>query len=204
MPLIRKEVEPPDPALPGPEADAAIASLRDDDAQERWMAARKLALPEAVPALARALREEGDPRVREAILTSLARIGSAESLEAVLPHLRAQDAGRRGAALDALRAMPGSVRPRLPALLRDADSGIRLLACELARGLPPAEATGLLVPLLDADPEVNVCAAAADVLAETGTAEALPALARCAERFADQPFLRFAIRAAATRIAGHG
>lgn len=204
MPLIRKEVEPPDPALPGPEADAAIASLRDDDAQERWMAARKLALPEAVPALARALREEGDPRVREAILTSLARIGSAESLEAVLPHLRAQDAGRRGAALDALRAMPDSVRPRLPALLRDADSGIRLLACELARGLPPAEATGLLVPLLDADPEVNVCAAAADVLAETGTAEALPALARCAERFADQPFLRFAIRAAAARIAGHG
>ena len=39
------------------------------------------------------------------------------------------------------------------------------------------------------------------MLAEIGGADALPALARCADRFADEPFLAFAIKVAAERIA---
>ena len=41
---------------------------------------------------------------------------------------------------------------------------------------------------------------AVEVLAEVGGAEALPALARCAERFRGTPFLEFSIKVAADRI----
>ena len=46
------------------------------------------------------------------------------------------------------------------------------------------------------------CAAAIDVLTEVGTPEALPALEKCAVRFAATPFLPFAISMAITRISG--
>jgi hypothetical protein len=54
--------------------------------------------------------------------------------------------------------------------------------------------------VLDSDPEINVCAAALDVIADIGSADALPHLRRCADRFPDQPFLAFAIRVACDRI----
>ena len=54
-----------------------------------WSVAARAApgLPNGVDALARALAREANPRVREAIFTSLACIGSVESIEAVLPLL---------------------------------------------------------------------------------------------------------------------
>jgi hypothetical protein len=58
----------------------------------------------------------------------------------------------------------------------------------------------LLANLLETDPAVNVCVAAIDTLAEIGSSDSLPALARCANRFPDQPFVRFAVTAATGRI----
>jgi HEAT repeat protein len=89
-------------------------------------------------------------------------------------------------------------------LLRDADADVRGLACDLARQVPTAEANALLSERLDQDPEANVCAAAIDVLAEIGDASSATALRRCADRFADRPFLGFAIRIALDRIAAQG
>ena len=77
--------------------------------------------------------------------------------------------------------MPQACRPHLPALLADSDADVRLLSCELARGLPDDEANRLLCDLLERETEKNVCAAAVEVLAEIGRPEALPALARCAD-----------------------
>ena len=57
---------------------------------------------------------------------------------------------------------------------------------------------GLLGALLERESDVNVCAAAVDVLAEIGDATILPALARCAERFSGEPFLVFAVKVAST------
>jgi len=48
---------------------------------------------------------------------------------------------------------------------------------------------------------VNVCAAAVDVATENGTATLLPALAAARQRFADEPFLVFAVDIARARIA---
>ena len=147
-----------------------------------------------------ALATEADERVREAIFTSLARIDGPESLEVVLPCLRSDDANLRTGALDALRLMCASAASRLESLLHDPDTDVRILACDLARDMAPDVATALLSAVIEADPEVNVCAAAVDVLAEVGGAGALPSLARCAERFPDQPFLAFAVRVASERI----
>jgi HEAT repeat protein len=150
--------------------------------------------------LAEALRVEQVSRVREAIFTSLARIGGERSAAAVLPLLRSDDANLRTGALDALRIMISTTRELLPALLDDTDVDVRILSCELARQLPADEATPLLCGRLQRDPDVNVCAAAVDALAEAGNRNALPALNACAQRFRDSPFLVFAIQVTVDRI----
>jgi HEAT repeat protein len=200
MPLIRRTAEPPPPGSP-PQPAAVLAALTGGTAEARWAAARAAAeLPGGAQALGRALGQEQDRRVREAILTSLVRLRSAESILAVLPYLRSDDADLRNGALGALQAMPEATAAHLHGLLQDDDPDVRLLACELTRYQPAAEASRLLCGLLEGEGEANVCAAAVEVLAEIGTAAVLPALARCAERFPDDPFLRFAVGVAAERF----
>jgi HEAT repeat protein len=195
MPLIRK---PADTATPL--QTSAPGRLHAGTVDERWAAARDLATAGDVGALSGALAAETDPRVREALLTSLARIGSPAAAQALIPYVRSDDASVRTGALDALSTMPAGVAGSLAGLLADPDPDVRLLACELARSLPGPEPAAALCALIDRDPAANVCAAAIEVLAEVGGPEALPALARCADRFAGEPFLVFAARVAAQRI----
>jgi HEAT repeat protein len=179
------------------------AALDSSDPESRWAAARALAgQPQAVAALAAALGREPVPRVREAIMTSLIRIGNAASVEVLLPCLRSEDAGQRAAAIEALQSLPDAIAPFMAPLLNDLDSDVRLLATELARNMKAAEATRLLCELIEREQHPNVCAAAIDVLTEVGTPEALPALEKCAERFTGTPFLPFAVSVAIARIAG--
>lgn len=199
MPLIRKPTESSDQVT---SADSPRERLKSRGAEARWAAARELAAPSDVDALAAALALESDARVREAILTSLARIGGASAARAVAAYIRSDDAALRISALDALQAMGDGSAPLLPALLADPDSDVRLLACELVRTAADHETIRMLSDLLDRDPEPNVCAAAVDVLAEIGNPDAAPAMRRCAERFADVPFLAFAIGVALTRLEG--
>ena len=195
MPLIRRPSPPPEPSA------AAPASLTEGTSDQRWAAVRAAAAqPGGVARLAAALTQERDPRVLEAIFTGLARAATAESAAAVVPFIRSEDASLRAAALDALRAMSEASRPHIARLLADPDADVRLLSCELVRGLPEGEANRLLSDLLDRETEKNVAAAAVEVLAEIGRPEALPALVRCAERFAGDSFLAFSIKVATDRI----
>lgn len=194
MPLVRR------PSPPAEAADAP-ASLTEGTIDQRWAAVRAAAeRSDGVALLAAALPRESDPGVREAIFTGLARAATAESAAAVIPYLRADDAGLRNAAIDALRAMPQATRPHVAGLLADPDPDVRLLSCELARGLPEDEAGRLLGDLLARETEKNVAAAAIEVLAEIGRPDVLPALEACAERFAGDGFLLFSIKVAADRI----
>jgi hypothetical protein len=121
-------------------------------------------------------------------------------VQAIVDFIRSDDAGVRAAALDALRARVDAIRTHLSALLSDADSDVRILSCELARSLPNEEATRLLSELLAREDQPNVCAAAIEVLAEAGGPEALAALEACEARFANTPFLSFAIQVAKSRV----
>ena len=198
MPLIRKPIQPPCAAAPDATVLTALVSGTDD---ERWAAARAAAeMPGGAQALGAALSHERNARVREAMFTSLARIASAESIELTLALLRSDDAAVRTGALDALRAMQDAVWPYVARLFADPDPDIRVLACELARDMPAQAASRLLCGLIEAETELNVCASAVEVLAELGEPDALPALARCGERFRSSPFLLFSIKIAADRI----
>ena len=203
MPLVRKPTRPPDHPKPGPAQ--VMAGLVSANPEERWAAARAAAeLPDAAPALAAALRQEADPRVREAMFTSLIRINTRESIVSVLPMLRSNDSALRTGALDALRSSPLAAHELLAELLSDPDVDVRILSCELARNLPGEEAGRCLCALLAHEPQINVCAAAIEVLAEVGDQEALPTLAQCAQRFAQVPFLAFAVKVAMERITAAG
>lgn len=203
MPLIRK---PPPPAARGSaaigaDADGIFAALARGNDDERWAAARAAAeLPGSVAALKDALLREQSRAVRAALFSSLARIASPQSVEAVLPLLRSDDASIRTEALDALTAMKEVAWPHVSMLLRDVDSDVRILACALVRDMPREVAVALCCEVLDSEQEPNVCAAAVDVLAEIGEPSALPALARCASRFEASPFLAFSVQMAIDRI----
>jgi HEAT repeat protein len=202
MPFIKRT---PPSSKPAAEADLAsrLSDLGSPDPEKRWHAARALGgEPAAVPALAAALATEHSPRLREAIMTALMRVGDETSVRALLPYLRSQDASQRGAAIEALQALPDAIEPFMDALLRDGDSDVRLLATELARNMPADIATRLLSELLEHETHANVCGAAIEVLAEVGTPEALPALHACATRFAGTSFLPFAVSVAVARISG--
>jgi HEAT repeat protein len=200
MPLVKGDSRAP---APGGVSTSNPPMLDSPNAECRWAAARALAgRTDAMPTLSAALARETVPRVREAIMTALMRIGGTASVEAILPYLRSQDAGLRAAAIDSLQAMPSVVAPFVARLFSDADSDVRLLATELARNIKASEATPLLCDLIERERHPNVCAAAIDVLTEVGTPEALPALEKCAVRFAATPFLPFAISMAIARISG--
>jgi len=199
MPLVRGGKSPTGDGGSAPDR----AALDSPDAESRWTAARAFSGDvDAVPVLAAALGREQVPRVREAIMTALMRVGNAASVEAILPYLRAQDAGLRAAAIEALQGLPDATGPFMARLLSDGDSDVRLLATELARNMNASEATRLLCKLIEREQHPNVCAAAIDVLTEVGTPEALPSLEKCAVRFATTPFLPFAISVAIARISG--
>ena len=205
MPFVKREVK--SPATEGEHREEPlalpIAALRSSDAESRWSAARALGgRAKAVPALADALSKEQVPHVQEAIITALMRTGDEASVLALLPYLHSQNPSQRSAVIEALQALPGTVLPFMASLLGDRDVDIRILATELARTLPEADATRLLCELLEHERHANVCAAAIDVLAEVGTREALPALRSCAERFAGIPFLPFAVSVAIAQISG--
>lgn len=199
MPLIKRPAS--ETSSLAPDRAELATKLLDGTDEERWDAARgAFELADGLSLLGQALTRERVPRVREAIFTALAKIGTPDAAGVVLPYLRSDDAAQRTAALDTLKAMPSAAGYHVPALLRDGDPDVRLLACEIARRLPADESSRLLVDLIEREDQANVCAAAVEVLAETGGPSSLQALARCSERFPGDPFLAFAIKAATDRI----
>ena len=198
MPLIRKESS----ELAAEVSGKALPSLANTSPDERWAAARGARDPCSIPSLREALAHERDARVREAIFTALAQIGTPESAEVVLPYLRLDDANARTGAMDALRAMPAACQLYLPGLVADPDPDVRVLACDLVREIGGADAAGWLCTLIETEPQANVCAAAVEALGEIADAAAEPSLSRCTERFPDDPFLGFAIKVVADRLRG--
>jgi HEAT repeat protein len=196
MPLLKRGTPGEAPPPPVETTDALASELRHPDPERRWSAARRLGdRPDAAEHLAAALPGETEPRVVEAIFTSLARRGE-ESAPHLFPLLRSDDAALRNGAIEALQTMPAALTGHIEELLHDLDSDVRIFAVELTRKMPAAPATASLCRLLDRETHPNVCAAAVDVLAEIGSPDAIPHLQRCRDRFAAQPFLPFAIATA--------
>lgn len=156
--------------------------------------------PETSHDLGLALGTEKDLRVREALLARLLAIADASAAAALAQHLRSDDAGLRNACIETLQGMPVAASSVLPDLLSDPDPDVRLLATEIVRTQPTEAANALLAGLLDAETHPNVCGAAVEVLAEVGTADAVPALRVARTRFATEAFLPLAIDSVLARL----
>jgi HEAT repeat protein len=178
-----------------------MAALDAADAAQRRGAALALAGDAgAVAALMGRLQCESEPNVRAALFTSLAAAGGPGTAALITPFLHSDDPGVRAGAIDALKSLAAEAAAAIDALLDNPDADLRLLAIEVVRDWPALLATPRLLRVLVHDSHVNVCAAALDVAAETGTAELLGALKRLRRRFPDQPFIHFAANVALARI----
>ncbi|MBB2961156.1 HEAT repeat domain-containing protein [Methylobacterium sp. R2-1] len=179
MPLVRRD----------PPHRAEDASVSEPDC------------PEASHDLGLALEGEKDLRRREALLAKLLALSDASAAAELARHLRSEEAGLRNACMETLQAMPAAAASVLPGLLCDQDPDVRLLATEIVRAQPTETANRLLAALLDVETHPNVCGAAVEVLAEVGTADAIPALRAVRTRFASEAFLPLAIDTVLTRLA---
>ncbi len=180
-----------------------ISALGSTDLVSRRWAARDLAkYPAAVDALLIQLSRETDREVREAIFISLTQFDNAQAVHGLIQCLRSEDAAVRNSAIDALKLMPGAVAPMMVELLRDPSADVRILAVNVLESLRHPEVENWLIGVIEQDEHVNVCATAVDLLTEVGTAAAVKALVALKSRFAEEPFMHFAVDVALQRIQG--
>jgi HEAT repeat protein len=181
--------------------EGLLAQLREGDNEQRRWAARDLAgHSSAIATLGERLLTERDPRVREALFTSLTGMPSEATVTVLLPLLRSEDAALRNGAIEALAAMPRAVGPRVAKLLLDADPDVRIFTVNLFGELRHDQVPQWLLQVMAQDESVNVVAAAIEVLAEVGAPEHVEALRDAARRFAGDPFIGFAAQMAEQRI----
>ena len=181
-----------------------LAQLRSTEVEQRRWAARDLAQhPGSAAALGEHLLGEGDASVRDALFVSLSAMASEAAVAALLPMLRSEEAGLRNGAIEALTGMPGAVAPRIATLLRDADVDVRIFTVNLLGDLRHEQVLPWLLQVLQHDSEVNVVAAALEVMAEVGSPAHIGALRAAQARFASDPFIGFAADMAVERIEAH-
>jgi HEAT repeat protein len=176
------------------------SDLESPDSDRRRNAVRLAARRGEADVLADHLAVESDPGIRETILTSLVRIGGIAAIRPLVELLSTDQTSLRGALIETLQNMGDAIVPEIEKLLRDDNPDLRIYAVNTLLSLRSPRVPDLALKVIETDPHVNVCAAAVDVLMETGRPEMVDALNAVANRFPDQPFLAFAVRAAIKRI----
>jgi HEAT repeat protein len=178
------------------------AELDDPDpVARRWAARDLLQYPQASAVLVARLCIEEDLTVREVMLTSLTRLGDATAVAGLIQCLRSEDAPKRNAAIEAMKALPNEVAPIMGGLLVDGDPDVRILAVNILESLRHPQVEAWLIEVIERDSAVNVCASAVDLLGEVGSPAAHDALERLKKRFPDEPYIQFAADLALQRTA---
>jgi HEAT repeat protein len=180
---------------------ALLVQLNSVDAAERRWAARDLATyPESVGALCQLLATEEEEAVRAALFHSLVEIGNEEATTGLIALLRSEDASLRNGSIASLKCLPDRFRLYSEALLCDGDPDVRMFTVIILAGLPHTDVPRILLEHIAVEREANVCAAALDALAEMADSDMIPALTALKGRFADIPFITFAVDLILERI----
>jgi HEAT repeat protein len=178
-----------------------IDQLTDPNPTARRWAARDMAeCPDGALALVAQLKVEHDLAVREVILSSLAKLKNQEAIDGLVECLRSDDAALRNEAIEVMQQCPDEVEHFIMALLDDNDPDVRIFAVNILESLCHPDIEKWLIGVIDRDPQVNVCATAAGILAEIGTLAARESLAALSRRFVNEPFLVFTAELALKRI----
>ncbi len=204
MPFIRhvsaQQNASPSDGEPGP-VELLIHDLAHEEMNQRYRAIRALrGVAAALEPMAKLGGTEGDGALRAAIFESIAAIGSTNAALKLAWFLRSETALVRGAAIAALQLMGESACAVVDGILNDPDADLRLLGVEVMRAWRPELAMPRLTRIMSEDMQVNVCAAALDVAAQTGTMMLLPALDRLRIRFGGVGFILFAEEQTRLRI----
>lgn len=168
----------------------------------RWAALDLAAFPDTAEALCARLEQETGLPVREALLTTLIKIGGNAVVKGLMPLLRSEDATLRNEVIEALQQLPEAVSPYMETMLRDPDPDYRIFSINVLANLRHPRAPAWLQAVIERDADINVCASAVDVLAEVGGPETVPALTGLPGRFDNDPFMQFCVQATIRRIQG--
>ena len=150
--------------------------------------------------LAGLLTGEADPYVRETAFTHLARLEGEFPAQALVRLMRVGETPLRNAAIETLGSLGERAIDALALLLPDADVDARIYALTALQLIESPRAAELALDVALNDPDVNVCAAAVDVVAESGARGMGAALEKVAARFPDRPYLAFAAHAAQRQL----
>jgi HEAT repeat protein len=207
MPLIKtapKGLKGPRAPKGAPQEDPASAEaalgLESADPAARRCAVRTALERGEGARLAANLAAEPDRSVREAIFNGLARCNDPASARPLLDLLKSDDAALRSAVIETLQIMGEALVPEIEALLADPDPDLRLFGLNILQAVQSPRTSALALSAALGDDNVNVCAAAVEVLAAKGTPDMADALRTVPARFPQQSFLAFAVRAALKRI----
>lgn len=180
---------------------ALLRQLDAADPETRRWAARDLAdCPGSTLALLERLRREEELSVREVILSTLVATADPAAVAGLVACLGSQDAALRNEAIGAMQQLPDQVAPIMGGLLRDPDPDVRIFAVNILQSLCHPDVEGWLIGVIEGDHALNVCATAVDLLGEVGTTAAFAPLERLKARFADEPYVAFAVELALKRI----
>lgn len=137
--------------------------------------------------------------IQEAADSSLRKIGGKETVQAVLPLLRSDDAPVRNLSMDILREVGNHDLTALIVLMHDDDADIRIFVTDILGSTDNVSAVEPLCEALLKDPEVNVRYQAAVSLGELGKTEAAACLNKAIE---DEEWVQYSVIEALTKI-GH-
>lgn len=185
-----------------PRDRAGLLRQLEDEAPEirRWAALDLAAFPDAAMAICVRLERETQPAVREAMLTTLIKIGSDEVVKGLLPLLHSENAALRNSVIEALQQLTDAVSPYMETMLQNSDPDYRIFAVNILANLRLPQVSAWLQTVVEFDADINVCAAAVEALAEIGIPENIPALKTLPSRFSDDPFINFCTQTAIRRI----
>ncbi|MFO1368085.1 MAG: HEAT repeat domain-containing protein [Marinagarivorans sp.] len=184
-----------------PDCQQVLVQLNQPDPVLRRRAAHAaVKCPGVSTALVAQLNTEIDPAVREALLSSLTHIADDNAITGLANCLRSEDTALRNETIDAMKSLNEVAAPVIRQLLKDIDPDVRIFAVNILESLKHPEVEHWLIEVISTDPHINVCATAVDLLGEVGTEQARAALEQLALRFAQEPYIQFAIRVALRRL----
>ncbi|MDQ6963920.1 MAG: HEAT repeat domain-containing protein [Mariprofundales bacterium] len=184
---------------------------RAEDEGERCYAAEDLVAfgddPAVIDALVAAMESDADRGVQEAACSALVQINSAEVFRHAARLVGCEDAYVRNAASDILAESESVPDEIFAEMMKSDDPDVRIFATVTVDNRRVRTLLPLLVDILYHDDNINVVSAAINALGNLGCRDVrddgssdVDALLAAGRRFADEPFISFAVNGAIEQI----